>query len=182
MVINSLSNPDNWIGRTRNSLGVLDVPKASFGRYHRLRKDQSPWLPGNEGVRVSLTEIQVGSLQPVPWPANGIFRIEETPSPPNQDRAGTLSTGVIIQGTGVEIESSILDVDGIASIDAASILATDGRLQDISDEWDRYDPTVFSHSDTRRGSRWRSATMSVTYTDGNGVQSTLTGSWNIQST
>ncbi len=100
--------------------------------------------------------------------------------PATADRPGTLTHGVTSQrGGGVNIASVLSDPDGIRSIDAASILATDGRRQDISSAWVRRDANSFTHTDNRSGNRWRAATMSVTYTDTNGVQSTLTADWSV---
>ncbi|MCY4470789.1 MAG: hypothetical protein OXC08_18905 [Thiotrichales bacterium] len=96
------------------------------------------------------------------------------------DQAGTLTHGATSRaGGGVNIATVIEDPDGIASVDAAQLDATDGRSNDISSDWVRRDANSFTHADERTGNRWRRASMSVTYTDGNGVQSTLTDSWNL---
>ena len=96
------------------------------------------------------------------------------------DQPGTLTHGVTSRGGGgVNIAAIIEDPDGIASVDSAQLDSTDGRTNDISGEWVRRDANSFTHADVRTGNRWRNASMSVTYTDGNGVQSTLTDSWSL---
>jgi len=96
------------------------------------------------------------------------------------DQPGTLTHGVTRkQGGGVNIAAIIADPDGITSVDSATINSTDGRSNDISANWIRRDANSFTHADDRGGNRWRRASMSVTYTDGNGVQSTLTDSWSV---
>ena len=100
--------------------------------------------------------------------------------PARADRAGTLTHGVTTRrGGGIDIAAIIEDPDGIATVDSASLMATDGRNNDISGDWVRRDANSFTHADNRSGNRWRNASMSVTYTDGNGVQSTLTDSWSL---
>ena len=96
------------------------------------------------------------------------------------DQCGTLTHGVTRRaGGGVDIAAVIEDPDGITSVDDVIILATDGRSNDISSNWLRRDANSFTHADDRTGNRWRTASMRVTYTDGNGVQSTLTADWNV---
>ena len=96
------------------------------------------------------------------------------------DRPGTLTHGATRRvGGGINIAAVISDPDGIASVDSASITASDAQVVDISSNWLRRDANAFTHADGRRNNRWRIATMSVTYTDGNGVQSTLTDSWDV---
>ena len=96
------------------------------------------------------------------------------------DQPGTLTHGVTRrQGGGVDIATIISDPDGIASVDSSTLTASDGRTSDVSTNWVRRDANSFTHTDNRTGNRWRTGSMVLTYTDGNGVQSTLTDSWDV---
>lgn len=95
------------------------------------------------------------------------------------DRPGTLTDGVTRRASGQDFAIVIEDPDGIASVDSATLTASDGQTANISSDWIRRDANAFTHTDRRTNNRWRRGSMSVTYTDNNGVQSTLTASWNV---
>ena len=131
---------------------------------YRFRKVGLPWLPTDDGVEP----------RSVVWPANGVYRFFSA------DQPGTLTHGATRrQRGGINLACVISDPDGIASIDAAQLDSTDGRTNDITANWVRRDANSFTHADERPGNRWREASVTVTYTDGNGVQSTLTDSWDV---
>ena len=97
---------------------------------------------------------------------------------PPVDRAGTLNAGVTRQGRNSIFASVLSDPDGIRSVDAARVESrTGGRRANI--DFVRQDARSFTHADNRANSDWRAGTMTVTYTDGNGVQTTLTDDWNV---
>ena len=97
-------------------------------------------------------------------------------APPPTDQTGALAPGVTREGRNYIFASVLSDPDGIRSVDAASITArSDGQVAQI--EWTRRDANTFTHAASRRNARWATGTMSVTYTDGNGVQSTVTDDW-----
>ena len=109
---------------------------------------------------------------------------ERTVAPPEPvDRPGTLNAGVTTSGRrNIAIAAVVSDPDGIRSIDAATLTArSDGRVVNINDsgDWVRRDANSFTHADTRGRNVWADGTLSVTYTDGNGVQSTLTDTWSV---
>ncbi len=134
------------------------------GGTYRFRKPGLPWIPSDAGFTFS----------DIVWPANGVYRFFSA------DRPGTLTHGATRrQGGGINLACVIEDPDGIASIDAAQLDSTDGRSNDITANWVRRDANSFTHADERTGNRWRTASVTVTYTDGNGVQSTLTDSWDV---
>ena len=99
------------------------------------------------------------------------------------DRPGTLDAGVTRSGSrNIAIAAVVSDPDGIRSIDAATLTArSDGRVVNINDsgDWVRRDANSFTHADTRGRNVWAGGTMSVTYTDGNGVQSTSMDTWSV---
>ena len=96
------------------------------------------------------------------------------------DQPGTLVHGATRRrGGGVDIAAVVSDPDGIATIDVATIRSTDGRNADIAGAWVRRDANSLTHTDDRPNNRWRTATMSVTYTDGNGLQAVLTATWDV---
>ena len=108
--------------------------------------------------------------------AVAFFAADDTPA----DQPGTLVHGATSRrGGGITLATSVSDPDGIRSIDSATLNSRDGRSSDISSGWTRRDANTFVHPDTRTNNRWRTASMSVTYTDGNGVQSTLTAMWSL---
>ena len=100
------------------------------------------------------------------------------PAPP-PDQPGTLTEQVTQSGRDYNFLITVSDPDGIRSVDAASLTARDGQVADITSSWIRADANTFTHTDSRRNNRWRSGTASVTYTDANGVQATLTDTWSI---
>jgi len=97
------------------------------------------------------------------------------------DQPGTLTHGVTLKaGRGINIATIISDPDGIASVDSSTLTASDGRTSDVSTNWMRRDANSFTHTDERDNNRWRVGSMVLTYTDSNGVQSTLTASWDVR--
>ena len=158
------SQPDTWREITADTDEPDNVTSVTVSGFSfRFRKAGLPWLPSDDGI----------SVEDVLW-ANGVFRFFSA------DRPGTLTHGVTRRaGGGINIAAVIEDPDGVASVDAASLTASDAQVVDISSDWLRRDANAFTHADDRRNNRWRIATMSVTYTDGNGVQSTLTADWNV---
>lgn len=110
----------------------------------------------------------------------GTAKVYEKPS---ADQPGTLNAGVTTSGRrNIAIAAVVSDPDGIASIDAATLTARgDGRVVNINDpgDWVRRDANSFAHADTRGRNVWAAGTLSVTYTDGKGVQSTLTDAWSV---
>ncbi len=131
----------------------------------RFRKPGLPFIPNDNGLDLDMI---AGSF------VNGVYRFFSA------DQPGTLTHGATRrQGSGINLACVISDPDGIASIDAAQLDSTDGRSNDITANWVRRDANSFTHADERTGTRWREASVTVTYTDGNGVQSTLTDSWDV---
>ena len=107
------------------------------------------------------------------------FAIGETKvwPPASADLPGTLTPGVTGSGRNRVFASTLTDPDGIRSVDASTVTASDGQVANI--DWTRRDANTFVHAAARRNTRWNSGTMSVTYTDGNGVQTTLSEDWSI---
>ena len=131
----------------------------------RFRKPGLPFIPNDDGLDLDMIS---GSF------TNGVYRFFSA------DQPGTITHGVTRrQGGGITIAAVIEDPDGIATVDSAQLDSTDGRTNDISSAWVRRDANSFTHADERPGNRWREASMSITYTDSNGVQSTLTADWNV---
>lgn len=95
------------------------------------------------------------------------------------DQPGTLTAGASRSSGNTVFDIVVNDPDGITSVDSAFLRASDGTQADVSDDWDRRDANTFQHTDRRRHDRWRSGLASVTYTDGNGVQTTITGNWSV---
>jgi len=171
-----LENVDTWRGSTTDAgePDELDSAWIPFRDHYRFRKTGLPWVPSDAGVRWSTTQVQIGLDAAVAWPANGVYRFFSA------DQPGTLTHGATRrQRGGINLACVISDPDGIASIDAAQLDSTDGRTNDITANWVRRDANSFTHADERPGNRWREASVTVTYTDGNGVQSTLTDSWDV---
>ena len=97
---------------------------------------------------------------------------------PPPDQPGTLTHGVTRRNAGgVNIAAVLSDPDGITAVGASFVRAGDGTQANIA--WARRDADSFTHADQRRNARWRSGTMAVTYTDGNGVERTLTENWSV---
>lgn len=106
--------------------------------------------------------------------ANVLYRAVTTPV----DRPGTLTPNVSISGRNRVFASTLTDPDGIRGVSASTITArSDGQVSQIT--WTRRDANTFVHTQSRRNTRWNSGTMSVTYTDGNGVETTLTANWSV---
>ena len=94
------------------------------------------------------------------------------------DRPGTLNAGVTRSGRDTVFASVLSDPDGIRSVDSARVASrTGGRTADIV--FNRRDANSFTHGATRRNADWRAGTMTVIYTDGNGVRATVTADWNV---
>ena len=92
------------------------------------------------------------------------------------DQPGTLAPGVTRSGRNYVFASVLTDPDGIRSVDASTVTArSDGQVVQI--DWNRRDANTFVHAQSRRNARWAAGTMSITYTDGNGVQTTLVQDW-----
>jgi len=159
------SQPDTWRAVTADTDEPDPVTSVTISGFSfRFRKAGLPWLPSDDGL----------SVDDINWQATGVYRF----FPP--DQPGTITHGVTRrQGGGIDIAAVISDPDGIATVDSAQLDATDGRTNDISADWVRRDANSFTHADDRTGNRWRKASMSITYTGGNGVQSTLTDSWDV---
>ena len=95
------------------------------------------------------------------------------------DQPGTVTAGASRNRGDTVFAAVVSDPDGITSIDSASLRANDGTQADISGAWLRSDANSFGHTDRRGHDRWRRGTISVTYTDGNSVQSTVTATWDV---
>ena len=106
---------------------------------------------------------------------NGVYRFFSA------DQPGTITAGASRSSGDTVFDVIVSDLDGIASIDGAFLRATDGTQSDISGsgDWSRRDANSFQHQDRRGHNRWRNGLVSVTYTDGNGVQATLTANWSV---
>lgn len=103
------------------------------------------------------------------------------PVPPEPvDQPGTLTvTGTRISGRNPwRVEVTITDPDGIGG-DAlsASITSSDGRMNTIA--LTRQDANTFTGANNFRAGRWSLGSVSVSYTDGNRVTSTLTQNYSI---
>ena len=101
----------------------------------------------------------------------------EEAGPEPVDQPGTLTPNVSVSGRNRVFASTVTDPDGIGRVDASTVTARDGQVAQIT--WTRRDANTFVHAQNRRNTRWNAGTMSVTYTDGNGVQSTLTADWTV---
>lgn len=96
------------------------------------------------------------------------------------DQPGTVTPGASRNGASTVFAAVLSDPDGVTSIDAATLTAmSDGQVAGITAAWTRRDANSFTHADSRRNVRWRIGTISVTYTDGNGIQSILTADWDV---
>ena len=74
----------------------------------------------------------------------------------------------------------LTDTDGVRAITAATLTSNDGQVRpDMAGEYEIQSTTVRTWARDLRNARWASGTVSVTYTDGNGVSATLTGAWSI---
>ena len=94
------------------------------------------------------------------------------------DVPGSLSVAVTQQGRDYNFVFSVTDPDGISSLTAATVTASDGREADALGDFARSDANTVAGSDTRRNARWASGTMSVTYVEARSGQArTLTQAW-----
>lgn len=112
------------------------------------------------------------------WASSVFSEIESVAPPMPVDRPGTLNVNVSISGRNRVFASTITDPDGIRAVGASSVTSrADGQIAQIT--WTRRDANTFIHTASRRNTRWNSGTMSVTYTDGNNVVSTITANWSV---
>ena len=96
------------------------------------------------------------------------------------DRPGTLAVSVSLSGRNYEFTFSVTDPDGIRSITAATVTASDGTVANVLGDFARSDANTYAGTDSRRNARWASGTMSVTYTDAtSGESRTLTQNWSV---
>ena len=101
----------------------------------------------------------------------------EPAGPVISDTPGTLAPNVSTSGRNIVFASVLSDPDGIQSVGRASVQASDGQVAVIA--FTRQDTNTFVHAASRRNVRWRSGTMTVTYTDNKGNQTTLTENWSV---
>ena len=98
------------------------------------------------------------------------------------DQVGTLTvTGSRISGRNpFNVVMTLTDPDGIARITAATFTSlVDSQTSDRLSQFSRTDANTFGYNSSLRNARWARASVSITYVDGNGVVSTLTGSYVI---
>lgn len=108
------------------------------------------------------------------------FFMPAAPAPPPEpvDQPGTLKVDVARQGRNYNFVFSITDPDGIRSLTAAMVTASDGTVANALGDFARTDANTFSGRDSRRNARWASGTMSVTYVDDtSGAAHTLQQAW-----
>ena len=107
-----------------------------------------------------------------------IYRSVVTPV----DTPGTYTvTGSRISGRNPYQTISVLtDTDGIRAVSSAIFTASDGTTSDRTSSFARTDTNTFSATLRLRNARWQAGSVAITYTDGNGVTSTLTDTWSIR--
>ena len=100
---------------------------------------------------------------------------------PATDSPGTLTLSVTRRGAGgANFEFSVADPDGVRSISAATLTATDGTAANVLGDFSRTNANTFGGIDSRRHNRWRVGTMSVTYVDNtSGESRTVTQDWSV---
>lgn len=97
------------------------------------------------------------------------------------DRPGTLTvTGTRISGRSpFRVAFTLVDLDGVGRVTAATLTARDNQTRDILASLTRTDASTMAFTIDLRNARWQSGTVSVTYADSTSVVSTLTGAWSI---
>ena len=94
------------------------------------------------------------------------------------DSPGTLAVAVTLTGRDYNFVFSVTDTDGIRSLTAATVTASDGRQASALADFTRSDANTFAGTDSRRNARWASGTMSVTYVEARtGETRTLSQPW-----
>ena len=92
----------------------------------------------------------------------------------------SLSLTVTQASRGYDFAFSVTDPDGIRSISAATVTASDGTQASALEDFARTNANTFAGTDNRRNARWASGTMSVTYVDAtSGASVTVTGTWSV---
>ena len=94
------------------------------------------------------------------------------------DTPGVLAISVTRQGRNYIFTFSIGDTDGIRSVTAASLTASDGTNSNVLSDFSRRNANTFAGTDSRRNARWASGSISLTYVDAtSGASHTLTNTW-----
>ena len=94
------------------------------------------------------------------------------------DTPGVLAVSVTLVGRNYNFTFSVTDVNGIRSLTAATVIASDGTSANVLGDFSRTNANTFSGTDARRNARWSSGTMRVTYVDAvSGASQTLTQTW-----
>ena len=90
------------------------------------------------------------------------------------DIPGSLTVTATQTRRGANVTFTLTDRDGIASVASTILMASDGTVRGTPIALVRVNSSTFSADVAFGNDRWRNATFTVTYTDSNGVQFTLT--------
>ena len=100
------------------------------------------------------------------------------------DQPGTLTVNAVAGGrrnAGAVVTLFVFDPDGITSITSAVLNSSDGQgTRDFAATIARTDANTFTQpAMTFNNARWRTATVTITYVDGNGLSATLVANYTV---